>query len=582
MLHRVFHLPPFSLALWALLALLAIAGVLVFRTQWAKQRPTHRYAMLSLLAHVLLLCIATSVPVLSGPKGDPDQGPVRLTIVMRDAAEPATEPALPIDTEIPPEEVEPRSEEIVQAAPELAPPELLSQNPSPAESPLTPPPAELAVAEQTLAPLEQAEATPLAGPIPSQTLIAEAVPAAQTPNWTPQRPASSEPRQDPWPEPVSVRKPRPFEARSADGRLARVIANGGSQATEDAVDSGLAWLVAAQSPDGRWDAARWGAGREEYVYNENRGGAGGDGDTGVSALALLALLGAGDTHIQGTNAATVRSGLEFLLNSQSRDGSLSGAARPFARTYCHSMATFALAEALALTEDDRLTPSVQRAIDHLISLQNQSTGGWRYNPGDPGDTSQLGWVIMALRSGEQAGVRVPSTTWTGIERFLRSVARGQHGGLAAYRPDVRDSGRSMTAEALYCRQILGDNRDASRDLEALAAVLGELPGDSAKANLYYWYYATLALHHQRNTDNAAASAWKVWNQRLQQELLTTQVKQGGLAGSWAPNTLWGGYGGRVYSTAMATMCLEVYYRYEPNDDRSDPWIAARRPEGVVR
>ena len=30
-----------------------------------------------------------------------------------------------------------------------------------------------------------------------------------------------------------------------------------------------------------------------------------------------------------------------------------------------------------------------------------------------------------------------------------------------------------------------------------------------------------------------------------------------------PNTVWGGYGGRVYTTAMATLCLEVYYRYLP-------------------
>jgi hypothetical protein len=42
-----------------------------------------------------------------------------------------------------------------------------------------------------------------------------------------------------------------------------------------------------------------------------------------------------------------------------------------------------------------------------------------------------------------------------------------------------------------------------------------------------------------------------------------QRKEGELAGSWDPTTVWGGYGGRVYSTAMAALCLEVYYRYLP-------------------
>ncbi|QDU87975.1 Pectic acid lyase [Pirellulimonas nuda] len=581
MLYRVFHLPPLSLALWALLAVLAVSGALIFRTRWAKDRPTHRYAMLSLVAHVLLLCIATSVPVLSGPRGEPDCGPVRLTIVMHDTEQPQS--ATPVaPSEDPAAPIEDPLEPIAEKLPELAPPELMAV----AES-SPPPPAESQATEPQVAdaPALDQQPTETVEQQPAAEQVAADLPTQESPeasDWTPQRPIVPSPRQDPWPEPVALQTPRPFEARSAEGRLARVVAAGGSQATEDAVAAGLAWLAAAQSPDGRWDAARWGAGREELVYNENRGGAGGDGDTGVSALALLAFMGAGQTHREGAHADNVRRGLEFLLNSQDNHGSLSGIARPFARTYCHSMATFALAEALALTDDDRLATSVQHAVDHLLSLQNRSTGGWRYNPGDPGDTSQMGWVIMALRSAELAGVRVPATAWTGIERFLRSVARGQNGGLAAYRPDVRDPGRSMTAEALYCRQILGDKRDDMRDLEAIAAVLGELPGDSAKSNLYYWYYATLALHHQRNSDNAALSAWKVWNQRMQQSVLATQVQDGGTAGSWPPNTLWGGYGGRVYSTAMATMCLEVYYRYEPAGDRSDPWIAARPSDGLVR
>jgi hypothetical protein len=65
-------------------------------------------------------------------------------------------------------------------------------------------------------------------------------------------------------------------------------------------------------------------------------------------------------------------------------------------------------------------------------------------------------------------------------------------------------------------------------------------------------------------------------------LVAAQVSEGLNKGSWSPNTVWGGCGGRVYTTAMATMCLEVYYRYDPNQLVRDPWIAAREHPGTLR
>ena len=40
-----------------------------------------------------------------------------------------------------------------------------------------------------------------------------------------------------------------------------------------------------------------------------------------------------------------------------------------------------------------------------------------------------------------------------------------------------------------------------------------------------------------------------------------QKGTGARTGSWDPIGCWGDDGGRVYSTAMLAMCLEVYYRY---------------------
>jgi hypothetical protein len=373
----------------------------------------------------------------------------------------------------------------------------------------------------------------------------------------------------------------PYALRGASGRLGLVALQGGSAETEAAVAAALGWLAKAQSADGRWDANRFGAGQEHAVLGHDRGGAGRNADTGISALALLALLGGGQSHEHGEYQLTVRRGLEFLLRSQAVDGNLCGQSTFYAQMYCHSMATFALAEALAMTGDDRLKSAIVKAVEFSLRAQHPAAGGWRYKPGDTGDTSQLGWQMMALVSAERAGVDVGPHTWMRIGRFLKSVRRGNQGGLASYRPDGPAT-TSMTAEAFYCRLLLHDlgneridDRSAHEAIEHLLAA----PPDAARINLYYWYYATLALHHRHHTDNQTQMAWQTWNAALTTALVKTQVADGPNAGSWNTKTVWGGYGGRVYTTAMAAMCLEVYYRYAPTPpSRPGGWTAARPGE----
>jgi hypothetical protein len=277
--------------------------------------------------------------------------------------------------------------------------------------------------------------------------------------------------------------------------------------------------------------------------------------------------------------------LDFLLRSQAADGNLFGEATLYAQMYCHSMATFALAEAEAVTRDRRLEAAVTKAVNYSLAAQNTTTGGWRYRPGDIGDTSQLGWQIMALASARRAGIAIPDQTWSRVDRFLRTVQRGTNGGLASYRPDSPMS-TSMTAEAMYCRLVLeemnGTNLSDLAAAEATAQLLSG-PPSAERFNLYYWYYATLALHHRQNSNEAAKAAWRTWNDAMTSTLTQSQIAKGSEAGSWNSNTMWGGYGGRIYTTAMATMCLEVYYRYAPAPGRSGNWSAARpNPERTVR
>lgn len=331
-------------------------------------------------------------------------------------------------------------------------------------------------------------------------------------------------------------------------------AEGGNERTEAAVAAALKWLAENQETDGRWDADKHGGGQETRVFGHDRQGAGARADTGVTALAVLALMASGHTHYEGEYRVNVQKGLEFLLRSQARDGSMAGGSETYAQMYCHGMATLAIAEAYAMTGDDRLKWWVEKAIGYSVSAQNSTDGGWRYRPGDAGDMSQFGWQVMAIKTAETSGIAVPDRTKQGMQRFLTSMSSGRHGGLASYRPR-EDVSPTMTAEALACRYFLGLANDDPTIDEAANYVVASRP-QREKMNLYFWYYGTLAMHQVQG------ERWSQWNEALQTRLLPVQRQDGRLTGSWDPgHDLWGGYGGRVYTTAMGALCLESYYRF---------------------
>ena len=230
-----------------------------------------------------------------------------------------------------------------------------------------------------------------------------------------------------------------------------------------------------RAEDGRWEARRNEAGRETTPDGRSRPNAGADADTGMTGLALLAMLGAGNTHLRGGYPENVRRGLNFLLQSQDAEGCLSGTADRYAAMYCHAIATFALGEAYGMTGERRLEQPLRRAIDYTIAAQDPYGGGWRYRPHDAGDTSQLGWQFMALKSAQTAGIPMPETTRQGIIRYLQSVASHGNGGLASYRP-LEAPSRTMTAEAMLCWQFLGISRDHPACDEAANYLLSAPPG----------------------------------------------------------------------------------------------------------
>ena len=69
-------------------------------------------------------------------------------------------------------------------------------------------------------------------------------------------------------------------------------------------------------------------------------------------------------------------------------------------------------------------------------------------------------------------------------------------------------------------------------------------------DMIYWFFATAALHRVGGND------WDQWKRSVRNVLLEKQAQDG----SWDPAGPWGYAGGRVYSTALMTMCLEMTVR----------------------
>jgi hypothetical protein len=363
--------------------------------------------------------------------------------------------------------------------------------------------------------------------------------------------------------------------RSAGRREALLAAGGGGNDTETAVDMALDWLVRNQEKSGLWSL------RGPYLDGvgkrpENR--------LAATAMALLALQGAGNTIEEGEHQAAVERAWKALLARQADGGTFDLGQIPDQHAmYAHAQVTIALCELYGMTGDASLRAAAQRAIDYAVAGQ-MPDGGWKYHPPRPnhpnrGDMSVTGWYMMALKSGEMAGLDLPAETYERLGGFLDAVflsdslgygyeiktpARPANGGGNAgedprrffqVRPEVRTA---LTAEALLCRQFLGWRRDDPRLRSGVELLFREVPRDFDYPDVYTWYYVTQVCHH------LGGDPWRKWNTWMRATLPANQVVKGKEKGSWNPaQDKWGYSGGRLFMTCMCTCMLEVYYRHLP-------------------
>ncbi|MDP6539679.1 MAG: terpene cyclase/mutase family protein [Planctomycetota bacterium] len=345
----------------------------------------------------------------------------------------------------------------------------------------------------------------------------------------------------------------------------------GGSGTEQALKDGLEWLANHQDEDGKWDSDEFM--KHDPPNDQCEGPGQPEFDVGLTGLALLAFLGDGHTTRQGLYREKVTKGIKWLREQQDFEDGLIGEKIGHSYMYSHGIAALAVCEAYYFSKSPLIRGTAQKAINFITRARNPYAA-WRYEapPDGTNDTSVTGWMIFALKSAEEAGLTIDSQAFTDGMSWIDEVtdkATGRVGYNSVGSPSSRmdgvndqyptDKTECMTAVGLLCRfftnQNPSDNDIMVKHADLLLKALPEWDPDGLTNDMYYWYYGSYAMYQM------GGRHWKGWNKACKKAVLESQRKDGASRGSWDPIGPWGFSGGRVYSTAIGVLCLEVYFRY---------------------
>ena len=305
-------------------------------------------------------------------------------------------------------------------------------------------------------------------------------------------------------------------------------------AQRTAVDKGLAWLAAHQGRDGSF------------------GGGGLGRHAGITALAGLAFMQAGNLPGRGKYGDNVQRALDFILASCQESG-LIASDESHGPMYGHGFATLFLGEVYGMTGDEQVKEKLQKAVRLIQKTQNRE-GGWRYQPVPyDADISVTICQIMALRAARDAGIKVEKEVIDNSIKYVRSC-QNPDGGFSYMANQGGGSGFARSAAGVASLYYAGvfEGDDLDRGLKYLQTFT---PDKSAQRNpeaeghyFYGQYYAVQAMFL------AGGDYWGGWYPAIRDQFIARQSQQ---TGAWA------GDFSEDYATAMALIVLQMPNRYLP-------------------
>jgi hypothetical protein len=331
------------------------------------------------------------------------------------------------------------------------------------------------------------------------------------------------------------------EKPSVAAHANQVVGNEITPAQQRGVERGLAWLAEHQAADGSF------------------GGQGMGKHAGITALAGLAFMEAGNLPNRGKYGENVTRALKFVLSSCTESGLIvsDDSQSPM---YGHGFATLFLGEIYGMTGDDSIKEKLQKAVSLIERSQSTvpgNDGGWRYQPVPyDADISVTICQVMALRAARDAGIFVDPGV---MDRAIKYVQACQNpdGGFSYMARMGGGSGSGFARSAAGVASLYYAGHFEGNDLDRGLKYLKQFtPGHNAgnpaamenEGNYFYGnYYAVQAMFL------AGGDYWANWYPGVREQLL---ARQGG-AGNWS------GEYTDDYCTSMALIVLQMPNRYLP-------------------
>jgi hypothetical protein len=332
------------------------------------------------------------------------------------------------------------------------------------------------------------------------------------------------------------------------------------QETAKPLARALEWLANHQEADGSWDVTKY-EGTEATMQNPCPAVA----PAITTGIALLAFLGDGHSEISGEYKKNVKAGLKYI--NKALDDDKARTELYYGNNYGTAIMLMALSEATILGASSKTRENADRLAEWFIRCHKGQKAGWRYQNAADSDLSVSGWVALALKDAKTAELPSMMTkeAMEALEIYKTWVDKTMtnYEGEAGYTGSFQTHTQTMAYVGMFSKHFLGFGKaDGFNTNAALkygtpqaidACYKLEEPG-----NVYMIYYGTLSAFQQ------SGQFWDNWNPIMKRRLIGSQcpgsTKE--MGGSWNPTKdHTGQQGGRVFTTAMLALCLEVYYRF---------------------
>ncbi|MES2920497.1 MAG: prenyltransferase/squalene oxidase repeat-containing protein [Verrucomicrobiota bacterium] len=333
---------------------------------------------------------------------------------------------------------------------------------------------------------------------------------------------------------------------SQEDRLQRLAQNGGTRECEDAVLRSLRWLKGVQSSDGSW---------------------GDRNQPAMTGLALLAYFGHCETPASEEFGESCMKGIVYLVNLGAKNGGKM--ASNFTENgwcYEHAIATYALGEAATFCKELKIeVPSLmevtEKAGQFIIDNQHEN-GGWSYlyaKTKGHADVSVAGWQLQALKACSHTGIKFKGMTGCvgkGLDYLITCQADNGGFGYTGTKPSGNKDYFTLTGVGMLCNQMWGKGaRNEVRKAAKYVLDNTKFDYNSKDSDLYAHYYESQAMMQRGGAE------WKTYNDLFRDQILNNQAEDGSWKEPGIKDDFSGNGRGKIYRTCLATLMLEVYYRF---------------------